>query len=479
MNNFRTLFNPWRFATVVAYMLQSTEYQTGPYLKWFWRTNDYSRVMYRRTLDPTRSARLLRLALVLGSLLEIALGVLCIVLGITGDYAELSLFGAALVVAYPAVWAHLVVVPLELGRQLVIQPREARLIADSQAIFAAHPGTKIAVAGSYGKTSMKELLATVLAEGLTVAATPANKNVAISHAYFAQKLTGNEDVLIIEYGEGKPGDVAAFARTTHPTHGIITGLAPAHLDQYKTLEAAGQDIFALADYLQGTNVYVNDEPAAIELFLQPSYHRYNSKGALGWKVRNLQLLPTATSFELTKGKRVLHLTSGLLGAHQVGPLSLVAALALALGLTPAQVEAGIAKTLPYEHRMQPRPLNGGWVIDDAYNGNLEGVRAGTALLAALPAKRKLYVTPGLVDQGKETERVHREMGALIAAAEPDIVVLMQNSAEPFIRAGLTAAGYSGEIRIETDPLRFYTNLDHIVAAGDILLMQNDWTDNYS
>lgn len=129
--------------------------------------------------------------------------------------------------------------------------------------------------------------------------------------------------------------------------------------------------------------------------------------------------------------------------------------------------------------MQPYQLNDAWVIDDTYNGNIEGIRAGTELLAALPAKRKLYVTPGLVDQGRETENVHRQMGELIAAANPNVVVLMQNSVTKFIRSGLEAGKFKNELRLESNPLNFYTNLNHFVAAGDVVLMQNDWPDNYA
>jgi len=459
-------------------MLQNTEYASKPYLAWFWRTQDFSRVMYRRTLDQTRAARLMRDAIAGGAFLEVALGIAVLYEGIAGGYIELSLFGAALILAFPVLWAHLVVVALWLGRQIVAA-KQQELIEQSRKIFTAHPGVKIAVAGSYGKTSMKELLVTVLGEKFSVAATPGNKNVAISHAYFAKKLTGHEDVLVIEYGEGRPGDVAEFAENTRPTHGIITGLAPAHLDQYKTLQAAGKDIFALADFLKGQNVYVNDEPEAIKPFIKSDYHAYNHKSALGWKATNIKVNPDGTSFDLTKGKKVIKLKSGLLGRHNVGALSLVAALGLELGLSEKQVQDGIAKTKPYEHRMQPRQVSGGWIIDDTYNGNLEGVRAGTALLASLPAKRKMYVTPGLVDQGKDSAKIHEEMGKLIAAAKPDVVVLMQNSTTEHIKTGLKNAKYTGEVTVENDPLNFYTNLDKFVATGDVLLMQNDWPDNYN
>jgi UDP-N-acetylmuramoyl-tripeptide--D-alanyl-D-alanine ligase len=175
----------------------------------------------------------------------------------------------------------------------------------------------------------------------------------------------------------------------------------------------------------------------------------------------------------------LKLRSKLIGRHQLSFLSFVAAFALELGLTKAQVEAGIAKTIPFEHRMQPYALSGAWIIDDTYNGNLEGIRAGTSLLKELEASRKVYVTPGLVDQGKEARRVHIEMGELIAASDANLVVLMGNSATKYIQQGLNNAHFAGEVMIEYNPLEFYTNLKHFVAAGDLILMQNDWTDNYA
>jgi len=128
--------------------------------------------------------------------------------------------------------------------------------------------------------------------------------------------------------------------------------------------------------------------------------------------------------------------------------------------------------------MQPYRLGGAWIIDDTYNGNIEGIRAGTQLLKELSGTRKIYVTPGLVDQGKDSDRVHEEMGRLIAGADPDIVVLMQHSVTKYIKRGLEAGDYKGEIIVEADPLDFYNNLQVFVAHGDLVVMQNDWPDNY-
>ena len=478
MNNIQSFFTR-SYPQTLVYMLQSTEYQPGPYLRWYWRTQNFNNVMKRRVLDPTKAAKLLIRTLQLGMLLQILVGLLVIVLWRKDVLPGGWLFGVALLVSYPVIWAHLIVVPLILGRTFIINPRELRWIEESKTIFANHPGTKIAVAGSYGKTSMKEILATVLGEAKKVAVTPANKNVASSHAIFARKLKGDEDILVIEFGEGQPGDVAQFSETVQPNLGVITGIAPAHLDHYPTLESAAKDIFSLADFLHNQNIYVNGESPAAKNYIKPDHHVYSSKGIDSWRVKNIKVGFEGTEFTLYRKNDQLKLKTALVGQHQIGPLAAAAVIALNLGISKGDIEKGVARTKPFEHRMQPLKIGGAWIIDDTYNGNIDGMRVGLRLLNDLPAKRRIYITPGLVDQGVETERVHIELGNLITKAKPDKVVLMKNSATPFIQKGLKEGDYQGEVILEENPLDFYLNIEHFVAAGDVLLMQNDWTDNYA
>lgn len=467
-----------RYPTVLVYMLQNTEYEIGPYLAWYWRTNDFSNVMYRRTLHRTKAARMLVTALRVGILVEVLAGLALIALWYFADLSGGLAFGLALIVGYPVVWAHVVVLPLVLGRIFIVRPRQWRQIQASRKIFADFNGAKIAVAGSYGKTSMKEVLVTVLGEGRVVKATPANKNVSISHAQFASKLSGNEDILIIEYGEGRPGDVARFTEVTQPTHAIITGIAAAHLDKYKTVHNAAADIFSVANNLSPDVVFVNAESPDARSFIKPDFNTYSEEGVLGWRIEGVHVDLDGTRFTMKRDSKKMELQSKLLGRHQVGPLALAAALAVEFGIDPELIRKAVAKTSPFEHRMEPYQLGGAWIIDDTYNGNLEGIRAGTRLLAELPAKNKIYVTPGLVDQGKQTAHIHQEMGRLIAAAKPDVVVLMQHSVTEYIKQGLAEAGYKGNVTVIDDPLDFYQNLQLFVAKGDLVMLQNDWPDNY-
>jgi UDP-N-acetylmuramoyl-tripeptide--D-alanyl-D-alanine ligase len=411
-------------------------------------------------------------------LITIATGLTLIYIGVKRHGAGAWPFGLALIIAYPVLWAHLVVVPLIIGRTFIVKPKNFHKLKGAEKIFAEHKGLKIAIAGSYGKTSMKELLSAVLSEGKKVAATPANKNVSTSHAIFARGLSGDEDILIIEYGEGAPGDVRRFSLVTHPTHAVITGLAPAHLDKYKTLKAAGDDILSVTKFVPENHVYINQESPKLKGYIKKSFNTYSSSGSLGWKVSNVKITVNQTSFIIKKDKESLDLHSGLIGRHHLGGLVFAAAFALELGLSKDEVAKGIARTIPFEHRMQPYELNGAWVIDDTYNGNIEGIKAGTELLSELEAKRKVYVTPGLVDQGKEKKAVHIELGKLIAKARPDLVVLMDNSACKYIQEGLNEAKFGGKVTVEKDPLNFYTGLKNFVAAGDLIVLQNDWPDQY-
>jgi len=255
-------------------------------------------------------------------------------------------------------------------------------------------------------------------------------------------------------------------------------VAPAHLDKYKTLAAAGKDIFSLSKAVAPERVYINGESPDALQFVQSGQQLYSDKHVLGWDITVTDIGVAGTRFTMRKCKDKMELKSGLVGRYQVGPLALVAALAREFGLSVKQIQAGVAKTKPFEHRMEPYQLGGAWVIDDSYNGNIEGIRCGLQLLKTLSARRKIYVTPGLVDQGRESRAIHQIMGRLIADAKPDMVVLMQHSVTADIQKGLKAGNYQGELLIETDPLNFYQNLTLFVANGDLAMLQNYWPDNY-
>lgn len=480
MKYFWSLFN-LKLPIYYVYMLQQVEY--NPRKFWAWR-NDLmhskkriSRVMYRKEIVYTTRAKTLILLAYIFSLTLLGLCLIIFAGGMPWFYFVFAL----------AIWSVFIMTILDvflfcvasIAYLLIIKPERVRLTREATAIFANHKAVKIAVLGSYGKTTCKEILNTVLSEGKKVATTPGNMNVSVSHARFAKKLTGDEDVIIVEFGEGEPGDIARMAEMLKPDYAIITGLAPNHLDHYADLTAVAIDLLDIYKFVDSKNVFVSGESLMMKEYIPKDAQIFTVGSTMDWQTKNIEISVNETLFDLVSGTKKVKVKSALLGQHQIALLSCVAILGLKLGLNIKEIEAGLAKTKPFEHRMQPRLVQGAWLIDDTYNGNLEGLQAGLRLLSELPAKRKWYVTPGLVDQGSETERVHQELGRSIAKAQPDIVVLMENSVRPIIQKSMQDNGFSGELRVEQNPLGFYTDIEHLVAVGDIVLMQNDWTDNYS
>lgn len=468
MQRLFSYFHP-KMPIYLVYMLQQVEYHPGDFFRWIRRLPDLRRVMYRRSLIRTPKA----LAL-------IALGYFIILFYIAGAayaaiYSVLSAIITLLLAPFLAtLWLALIVLLVWLYYE---EPKRRALYKKTSKLMKDHPALKIAIIGSYGKTSIKELLAQILMTSKNVAYTPANKNVMISHARWAGSLKGDEEVLIMEFGEGAPGDIIKMAEMLHPSIAIITGLAPNHLDRYKTIDRLANDLLAISSYVEPDNLFYNADDHELKQRIKLGIG-YTDSSVAGWEIKDINVQIDGTSFALQKDSKRIQLHTKLLGRHNVGPIACAVALAVELGAPSEKIKQSIKNIEPYEHRMQPRSLNGAWLIDDTYNGNLTGMLAGLELLGELSAKRKIYVTPGLVDQGPETERVHTELGKAIAKAPPDQVVLMQNSVTKYIADAMKLHGYSGELRVVDDPLAYYQGLELTLAKGDLMLLQNDWTDNH-
>ena len=462
-----------------VYMLQQVEYSPAKFLEWlqkiFEKGQKISKVSSRGDLKFTSKAKMLLISSYL------LFGVLAIFYGLVfSDSPVLLIMNfAMLIIAYPYILLIGLSMITYIASIIIIEPKSKKMESSAKQIFSNHKAVKISVLGSYGKTSMKELLDTILSEKLEIASTQGNMNTTISHARFAQKLTGNEEVIILEFGEGEPGDIKKMAEIFKPDYAIITGLAPNHLDQYKNMENLSDDLLSIKDYVDNEKLFVSSSVQKINKKAPKGSVVYSDLEVANWKITNKIISVVDTSFTIKKGKKVLNIKTNLIGRHQIAPVALGVHIADILGLSKAQISTGCSKVIPYEHRMQPRKLHGAWLIDDTYNGNIEGMKAGLMLLSELDMNRKWYVTPGLVDQGVETDRVHKELGEYIAEYNPDITVLMDNSARPVIEKSMKANKYSGKIRIETEPLSFYQNIEHLVVNGDVVLMQNDWTDNYN
>jgi UDP-N-acetylmuramoyl-tripeptide--D-alanyl-D-alanine ligase len=471
MKNILSRYAP-RYVRSLVYMLQASEYSVHDYLAWYHRSGDFTRIEVRKSLEKTAKA----------VALWISAWVILVAIYVAGIFLLLSahfLFGVLIILAAPFLLAYLVLVPLCI-LELAQWPVTNFIAGRAKAKLKNHGAVKIAVAGSYGKTTMREILKTVLAEGKKVASPPHSYNTVLGTSRFVEGLKGDEEVLIFEFGESHVGDVAKLSELVQPDIGIITGVNEAHLEKFKTLDAAAGTIFELADWLQGKPLYVNAESELAAQRSPAGAVLYSRAGAGDWKVERAATGLGGTTFTLVGKNGHLSLSSSLLGLHQVGPLVAAVEIALELGLSQEEIQRGIASTKPFDHRLQPKTDSAGVVtLDDSYNGSPSGVTAVISFLSGLKGHRRFYVTPGLVEMGSRTREVHVAIGQQLAASGIEKVVLIRNSVTPYIEEGLRAGGFAGEAIWFDRALDAYAALPHVTVSGDVVLLQNDWPDQYA
>jgi UDP-N-acetylmuramoyl-tripeptide--D-alanyl-D-alanine ligase len=465
-----------RFVRSLVYILQASEYNWRDYLAWYHRTSDFANVEKRKSLVWTAKAKTL-FALSWTFIIAWAGGLMAFA-GSTGSDVPIVVL-AGVVFLLPFYFPYVLLV-MNVLVGLAQKPIEAHRIREAKTKLTLHRGVKIAIAGSFGKTSMREILKTVLAEGKRVAAPGGSFNTPLGIASFVSSLKGDEEVLLFELGEYYPGDVRTLCAVVEPRIGVVTGVNEAHLEKFGTLERTTDTIFELADFVEADNLYVNGESEAARARVHDGNILYSRAAAGEWLIENARTGLDGTVFTLVRGDERIDARSQLLGLHQIGPIAAAAVIASHLGLSPEQIESGIAKTKAFEHRLESRVDSDGVVtLDDSYNGNPDGVAAVVDFLAGLKGHRRFYVTPGLVEMGARAEEVHREIGRRLAEAGIEKVVLIRNSMTPFVERGLKDAGYKGEVIWFDDALVAYKALPHLTIKGDIVLLQNDWPDQYA
>ncbi len=435
-------------------MLQASEYNIHDYFSWYFKVSDFKKVQVRKKFKKTTKGIVL---------------LVCAWIIIVSSLVIIDNLILALVLA-PYILAYGIIIPLLVIKILQI-PVERYILDKTKKKIKRHKGFKIAIAGSFGKTTMREILKTVLSEGKKVAGAKDSYNTPLGISKFVGGLSGDEDVLIFELGEYYPGDISQLCDIINPDMGIITGINEAHLERFKTIDSTVKTIYELGEYVD--SVYVNgDSKLALDSARKLDII-YCGSGIGTDLVLNTKTNLDGLSFKFKDN----NFRSKLLGVHQVGPLVCVIDIAFKLGLSIEQIQKGVSKTKPFSHRLEPKESDGVVIIDDSYNGNPDGARVSIEFLKNIKARR-FYITPGLVEMGSKTKEIHKEIGKMLALAGIEKVVLIKNSVTGYIEEGLKENDFKGELIWFDFAPDAYNSIPSITISGDVVLLQNDWPDQY-
>ncbi len=316
--------------------------------------------------------------------------------------------------------------------------------------------TIICVTGSYGKTSMKNFIAQVLSSKFNVYATPRSVNTLGGIIRDVnESLPSNTQVYICEAGAREIGDIYAIAQLLHPQIVVVGKVGPQHLEYFKTLER-----------IQRTKLEIIHSNRLKRAFIHTSVtdQPHDKVTFFGDDIHNLSATLEGIDFDMNMDGEVHHFHTSVLGGFQTININAAILIARELGMEPDAIVHAVEKLKSVEHRLERIDAGGKIILDDGYNGNIDGMLEGVRL-CSLHNGRKVIVTPGLVES---TEELNRELIHAINGVF-DIAI---------ITGQLNAAQFEKELNVPqkimlADKSQMVKTLGEVTRAGDIILFAND------
>ena len=345
---------------------------------------------------------------------------------------------------------------------------------------------KIGITGSYGKTSVKNFLDTILSEKYNVLSTPFNYNTTMGVTKSViQFLDFSHQVFIAEMGARTSGDIEELCDIVKPQFGIITSVGEQHMATFHNIENVIKTKSELPQNLPENGVCVFNldnkfakniaENAKCEkLFISTETNDCNV-----W-ASDIVTTTEGTSFILHIGDETIECFTKVLGKHNIVNILLCIPIAIKLGLTLKEIKSGIDKIAPVDHRLQLiKSDNNVIVLDDAYNASIEGSKRALEVLSMFEDRRKIVVTPGLVELGSLERLANFNFGKDIAKVA-DLVVIVNKTHYLAIREGLLEGGFNESNIFEAETFTMaQAVIKDLVSEGDIVLWENDLPDNYT
>lgn len=346
----------------------------------------------------------------------------------------------------------------------------------------------VGITGSFGKTSTKFIVGTILSERFNVLNTPESYNTPMGLSKVINNdLTPYHEVFVAELGAKVIGEIREVAELVQPKIGVLTSIGPVHIETFKNIDNIMKTKYELIEELPTDGIaifnYDNEyiKKLADKTFKEKILYGFEDIEKLNIYADNIVVSELGSSFTLKDDEgNSVECTTKLLGKHNIYNILAGASVAKALGLSFEEISRGIAKIEPIEHRLNIiNPGTGIIIIDDAFNSNPIGTKAALDVLSQFKEGKKIIVTPGMIELGEMEETANREFGVNIGKVCDYCILVGEKRTEP-IYEGLMETNYN------KDNIFVVNNLDEATAIigkiakpKDVVLFENDLPDNYS
>ena len=340
---------------------------------------------------------------------------------------------------------------------------------------------RIGITGSYGKTSCKYILATILKQKYNVCSSPNSFNTSLGLTSVVNHyLKPKHEVLIAEMGARKKGEIAFLCDIIRPQYAIITPIGPQHIATFSNVETIAKTKNELIKSLpeNGFAVFLKDNEKCFELATNCNVdHAVVSATDQSCNAfaKDVCLNENGMSFILCVENEQVHCSSPLLGEHNLQNILQCAALAKKLGLTMQQIANGISQLAVIPHRLQVIRNKDVTIIDNSYNSNPQSSKASLKCLEMFESKNKIVVTPGLVELGDQEETFNEQFGRDLAKVA-NVVIVVNEANKAAISKGLG----------DFENVFYAATLDEAkkilkekITPQSVVLFENDLPDNYT
>ncbi len=303
--------------------------------------------------------------------------------------------------------------------------------------------TAIGITGSMGKTTTKEAIAHLLSVRHRVHRSKGNFNNHFGLPLGLLTLEREYDLAVIEMGMNHAGEIAALARIALPDQGVVTTVAPVHLEFFNSIADIARAKYELIEALprDGTAV-LNADDEYVSQFgrgFPGKVVMFGFKSTADVRAENLQVLgASGTRFDLVSSGVRQRVESPLLGKHNVYNVLAAAAVALEHGITPSEIAEAVPELEAGDKRGQVVQLGNITVLYDCYNSSPKALMSAVDTLVEIPAQRRIVVAGEMLELGSTGEELHRECGRYIAGKKLDFLLGVRGLAKPMVDAAVEA-----------------------------------------
>jgi UDP-N-acetylmuramoyl-tripeptide--D-alanyl-D-alanine ligase len=333
----------------------------------------------------------------------------------------------------------------------------------------------IGITGSFGKTSMKNILHHILSTYSSSFATKRSINTMMGIVrVIREEMTAAPKYFVAEMGIGDRGQMPELVKFINPDFGIITAVGAAHLENFKRVDAVAKEKFRLSKFVakKGGRTIINAaniDPEFIKKYAAP-----NDIIFTGNEVSDVRQTADGLSFILSYEGKKYEISAPVFGMHQAQNIAISFIMARLIGVEAEPIITALKTLKQTEHRLEVREEGGFVVLDDAFNSNVKGFVSAVQTGAAMKgARRLILITPGMVDLGELHAAQHAEAGRAANAAADIVIAVNPSRIEDFIR------------EIAADKLVRAASLAEARAwlaanarPGELVLYENDLPDVY-